>query len=128
MTGSKDARILLTIRAMVDMGPWLLRDVDELEGRHEKCEVCGTRIKHVWVMEKQTAPRDVKRIGSECGPRLELMSATVWNEKTKQMRGSIRQLAALAKLDSCERAHPELRPKRYPLGWAAEQRCRVGAG
>src|SRR5438105_863367 len=50
------------------------RVTKSLEGRDEKCQRCSTRIKNVWVMEKQTEPKETQRIGSCCGPKLEELS------------------------------------------------------
>jgi hypothetical protein len=119
---------MLTIRAMAQMGPWILTQVDVLDGRVERCQRCDERIRYVWVMEKQTEPKETWRIGSDCGPALEQVSQELWDQETKPFETSRRHFVALERLAGYERDYPGLRPPRYVLGWAAEQMRLLGDG
>jgi hypothetical protein len=112
---------MLTIRAMAEMGPWLLDRIDVLEGRLERCRRCKTKIKNVWVMEKQTEPRETWRIGSECGPKLEALSQTMWDSVAAPFELSLRHLTTLERIVRWERDFPSRAPREFPLGWAAAQ-------
>jgi hypothetical protein len=72
---------VLTVKAMVAMGPWTLSHVDDLGARVGSCQRCSTKIRYVWVMllEQNGLPAEEWRIGSECGPRLEGMSQSLWD-------------------------------------------------
>jgi hypothetical protein len=119
---------MLTIRAMAQMGPWTLTHVEVLDGRVERCQRCNERIRYVWVMEKQTEPKETWRIGSDCGPALEQVSEELWRQETKPFEISRRHVVALERLAGYERDYPELRPPRYELGWAASQLRALGDG
>lgn len=47
---------MLTIRAMVRVGPWTVLDIERVSPA-ERCERCGTRIREVWVCEVPDIPR-----------------------------------------------------------------------
>lgn len=119
---------MLTIRTMAEMGPWMLDRIDVLTGRHERCQRCSTKIKYVWVMEKQTDPKDTWRIGSECGPTLEAVSQELWDSTTKPFKLSLRHLTTLERLAKWEHHLADMAPAGYQLGWAAAQRTALAAG
>jgi hypothetical protein len=77
---------MLSISAMVQMGPWICTGIDVNVARDEKCERCGRWIRYVWKMELQLpAPKRHWRIGSECGPLLEHLSDELWSGATTQL-------------------------------------------
>ena len=121
-------RVVLTIRAMAEMGPWVLQQIDVLDGRVEQCQRCSTWIKNVWVMEKQTEPKETRRIGSECGPKLEAMSEELWEIGAQPFKRSLRHLSTLERLVDLEQRLPHMAPESYVLGWAAEQRLALARG
>jgi len=112
---------VLTIRAMADMGLWVLDRIDVLDGRNERCQRCDTKIKNVWVMEKQSQPVEVWRIGSECGPQLEELSRELWDDKAAPFTRSLRHLVTLERIVKWEREYPKITPSGYRRGWAIEQ-------
>ena len=112
---------MLTIRAMAEMGLWILDRIEVLDGRNEHCQRCDTKIKNVWVMEKQLEPVEVWRIGSECGPKLEELSRELWEANAAPFRRSLRHLVTLERIVQWEREHPQITPSSYRRGWAAEQ-------
>jgi hypothetical protein len=118
---------ILSIRAMATMGPWLLDRIDVLPTRAERCQRCSTRIRYVWVMVMQAAPRQTWRIGSECGPNLEDMSKEIWAAVAKPYAASVRYVPKLEKLARLEREHPNLRPADYELGWAERLTVRLAS-
>ncbi len=119
---------MLTIRAMAEMGPWLLDRIERLDRRSEKCQRCSTQIKWVWVMEKQTEPKEHWRIGCECGPQLEDMVQELWNTVAKPFKNSLNHVRKLDRLIRCETEFPQLRPEHYELGWAERQIAKIAAG
>ncbi len=120
---------MLTIRAMAAMGPWILTHIDVLRRRgDEQCQRCGENLRYVWVMEKQTEPKEVWRIGSTCGPTLELVSEEMWNKLIKPFTTSIDLLLDLEHLAKWELEYPALLPRSYELGWAEKQRAIIAAG
>lgn len=126
VAGSGSLGRMLTIRAMAEMGLWTLTHIDVLDSRNEGCQRCKTRIRYVWVMEKQTEPKETWRIGSECGPNLEQMSQQLWDTSSAPFKTSVRHLATLERLVKWERNFPECRP--YDLGWAEQQLAKIAAG
>lgn len=119
---------MLTIRAMAEMGPWLLDRIERLDEGYEHCKRCDTKIKWIWVMEKQTEPKELWRIGCECGPQLEDMSQHLWDTVAKPFKTSIPHMRKLDRLLLCERDYPQLRPDSYQLGWAGHQVARYATG
>ena len=119
---------MLTIRAMAEMGPWILDHIDVLDGRNERCQRCSTKIKYVWVMEKHTEPKETWRIGSECGPTLEAVSQELWDSTIKPFKLSLRHLTTLERLLKWERHLPDLAPAGYRLGWAVAQQAVLAGG
>lgn len=111
---------MLAIRAMAEMGPWILTVIEVLDGRREQCARCGTRIKNVWVMEKQTEPKERWRIGSECGPNLEAMSEDLWQRTTRPLKTSLDHVVTLDKLARWELDPRVPCPAGYMWGWARE--------
>ena len=102
--------------------------IERLHGRFERCRRCNTKIKWVWVMEKQTEPKQLWRIGNECGPQLEDMSQELWDTVAKPFERSIDHVYKLDRLAMYECDYPGYRPADYELGWAAEQVARLAAG
>jgi hypothetical protein len=119
---------MLTIRAMAQMGPWLLNLIEHLDEGYEHCQRCETKIKWIWVMEKQTEPKERWRIGCECGPQLEDMCQELWDTVAKPFKNCIPHVRKLDRLLLCERDYPELCPSGYQLGWAEQQVARYAAG
>lgn len=119
---------MLTIRAMAEMGPWILTLIEVLDGRHEQCQRCDTWIKWVWIMEKQTEPKETRRIGSECGPNLEDMSEELWQRTARPFKTCVRHVSTLEKLARWERELPMCCPAGYQLGWARQQQRVLAAG
>lgn len=87
----------LTIRAMVRVGPWLIRHV--YRGEWTRCERCGARHKEVWECEVDPeSPRlgsdlggkAVWRIGSTCGPALMQVSESTWSRHERPIRSTLR--------------------------------------
>lgn len=87
----------LTIRAMVRVGPWTIRNV--YLGDWTNCERCDVRHKAVWECEVDAdSPRlatdlggkAVWRIGSTCGPTLMLVSNEEWNERERPIKSGLR--------------------------------------
>lgn len=108
---------MLTIRAMVEFGPWMLDHIDPLDSRSEACQRCGTAIKYVWVFHLTTTGEEW-RIGSECGPKLVEISKEVWGEKTKRFGKMLRALLRLRKVEELLAGRPDLEPKQ---GWLRSQ-------
>jgi hypothetical protein len=124
----KGARILLTIRAMTKMGPWMLTHIDHLDSRSEQCQICDTPIRNVWVMEKQTEPKEVWRIGSDCGPKLEQMSEELWSLCIRPFERCLEHLRTLQRIEDCERDYPHLRPAGISPGWVDSRRTKIARG
>lgn len=79
-------------------------------------------------MEKQIEPKEVWRIGSECGPKLELVSLEMWEKTAKPLNTSIDHLRTLERLAQWERKFSAFHPPHYQLGWADQQRAIIAAG
>jgi hypothetical protein len=90
---------IITINAMVQVGPWIIGPVNHGEWRH--CDRCDTWHKEVWtctiapeVDDSVVAERlDNKRvwlIGSDCGPQLELADAAAWEGDTKDLKKRVK--------------------------------------
>lgn len=95
---------MLTIPAMVRVGPWILERVQK-DPRWTSCERCSQRIKEVWTCTVDADRDDILlslggqstwRIGSTCGPTLLGVSQETWKEHTK---GSMRRLRLLIKIE-----------------------------
>lgn len=91
---------MLTINAMVRVGPWTIREVNYSK-TWTHCERCNERIKEVWVCEVDSDSdlvnttldgQRVWRIGSTCGPTLMDVSNGAWKGTSKDLRSRI-QLA-----------------------------------
>lgn len=88
---------MLTIKAMVRVGPWILEhvvyDVD-----WSKCERCGTNIKWIWTCTVDADSCELAalngqrtwHIGSECGPNLMHVSDEKWGKSIGPVRSRIR--------------------------------------
>lgn len=114
---------------MAEMGPWILTHIDVRDRvGDEHCQRCREPLRYVWVMEKQTEPKETCRIGSKCGPTLEMVSKELWDTTTAPFHRSLDHLLTLEKLSVCERDYADCRPKDYELGWAEQQRTRIAAG
>ena len=88
---------MLTIRAMVRVGPWVIETIErDDDGTH--CERCPQAIKWIWVCRvDEDSPRLVElggkavwRIGSTCGPTLLMVSDEVWSGTTKAYLSAIK--------------------------------------
>ena len=88
---------LVTIKAMVRVGPWIVEDV--VDGAWRKCDRCGTDHKQVWVCTVDADHREVVaklggkrtwRVGSKCGPTLEMVSDADWASSTKDAQRVVR--------------------------------------
>jgi hypothetical protein len=88
---------VITINAMVRVGPWTIERVHHGEWR--KCDRCKTDHKEVWVCTVDADEADVGarlkgqrtwRIGSTCGPTLMLVADEFWDEETKDLRRIVR--------------------------------------
>lgn len=94
---------MLTIQAMVRIGPWVVRSIRRADQKIG-CERCATPILEVWHCEVDAeSPRLLelggKRmwyIGSTCGPTLMLVSEQVWAAETKLVA---RRLDLVLRLD-----------------------------
>lgn len=102
---------MLTISAMVSIGPWMVEAVERDEN-WTRCERCKTPIKEIWVcsvaadyagLDKLKGQR-VWRIGSECGPTLEEMSKEHWDDQAKGIRTRLRLAKKVLKLQAAARA------------------------
>lgn len=78
---------LITVEAMVQVGPWLVRQVHH--GHWRNCDRCDADHKEVWVCETEADEATVAthldgkrvwRIGSTCGPKLMLLTDAVWGD------------------------------------------------
>ncbi len=95
---------MLTIPAMVHVGPWTLVDLSKsLEWTN--CERCDTPIKEVWTCTVDPAASELLtrlegkqewRVGSVCGPTLLEVSERVWKEETS---GTMRRMQLLVKVE-----------------------------
>lgn len=129
---TKSLRIQQTINAMVTMGPWRLNRVEYM-AQWEHCTISDTRILWVYVMEKLTEPRALRRVGSECGPKLEGLSDALWEEGTAGVDVSRAHVLKLRRLQQLEATVPGFAGKLclhwdYRPGWAAAQLARLEAG
>lgn len=94
---------MLTIRAMVRVGPWIVREVMK-QADFTSCQRCGTSIKEIWVCEvdvdseriRELGGQRVWAIGSTCGPTLLEVSEAEWS---KLERPLARRLKLLARID-----------------------------
>ena len=95
---------MLTIPAMVRVGPWTLV---ELSKSHEwtNCERCDTPIKEIWTCTVNPAAAELLarldgklewRVGSVCGPALLEVSEQVWKDETA---GTMRRMRLLLKVE-----------------------------
>lgn len=96
---------MLTIPAMVRVGPWTLVELSK-SSEWTTCERCDTRTKEVWTctvdpaavqLLKQLDGRLEWRVGSVCGPTLLEVSEEVWAKRTA---GTTRQLRLLEKAET----------------------------
>ena len=85
---------LMTINALVKVGPWTIGPVHYGEWR--QCDRCGTHHKYVWVctidsevddamVAARLQGRRVWRVGSKCGPTLEMVSDSKWGGPPKEL-------------------------------------------
>ena len=132
MTSPKALRIQQTIHAMVIMGPWRLNRL-EYVAEWEHCAISNTKILWVYVMEKLTEPREMWRVGSECGPNLEGISDAIWAQGTAGLERSRDHVLKLRHLQQLEATVPNFSGKLhlhwdYHPGWAAGQLTRLETG
>lgn len=105
---------VITIRAMVKIGPWTVEEVSH--GPSRKCDRCGTLHNYVWVctidptvsnaiVADRLEGRRTWRVGSTCGPTLEMVSAETWTGDTKELQKRIKLAVDAARvLADCDRA------------------------
>lgn len=88
---------LITINAMVRVGPWTVEHVHH--GNWRKCDRCETDHNEVWVCTVHADDRAIAsrldgkrswRSGSTCGPTLMLVSDIEWAGKTKDLKRMVR--------------------------------------
>ena len=90
---------VITINAMVKVGPWTVERVDYGEWR--RCRRCKTPHKEVWVCTIDPQVNDATvaarlegdrtwRVGSTCGPTLEMVSDHNWVGTTAELRKKVR--------------------------------------
>ena len=115
---------MLTIRAMVEFGPWMFEEIEELDSRSESCQRCGTSIKYVWIC-RLTTTGEAWRIGSKCAPILLEVSEAVWGERTKRFDKMLKTLLRLRKLEARLADRPSLEPED---GWLNAQLARIETG
>ncbi len=101
-----DVSTMLTIPAMVRVGPWVLECIQR-DPNSTKCERCSQRIKEVWqctVDADETGilneldGRATWRIGSTCGPTLLGISNEVWKQNTQALKSRLNQLIKVVAL------------------------------
>lgn len=112
---------MMSILAMVRMGPWTLNRIEVLDALSDRCQRCETKIKNVWIMERHGHSPDCQRIGSDCGPQLEDLSAELWFPAIAPFKRSLTHLVALRKIQLIEQQSSTLLPSDYERGWAARQ-------
>jgi len=90
---------VITIRAMVKVGPWTVEDVEY--GKWRPCRRCKTMHKETWVctIDPNVPDSVVKerldgdrtwRVGSTCGPTLEMVSDHNWAGTTADLKKKVR--------------------------------------
>jgi len=97
---------MLTIVAMVRVGPWTLEGIYRVPKSEpmEACKRCRRSIREVWVFRVDEGydlakldGQPVWRIGSECGPHLEEVNAEIWKQ---QMKPVTARLALVKRLEA----------------------------
>lgn len=96
---------MLTIRAMVRVGPWTILGVEWIP-EWTSCQRCGERIKEVWVCEvdpvserfEELRGQAIWRIGSDCGPKLLAVSDAVWKMARSPIQRRFRLLGRAERL------------------------------
>jgi hypothetical protein len=95
---------MLTVRAMVRVGPWTVVRVDH-HSQPIACERCGTATWEVWVCKiddghdlTQLGGKAEWQIGSKCGPTLMLVNKEVWNNAAKEVTRRLRLVARVDKI------------------------------
>lgn len=90
---------VITITAMVKVGPWTVETVEYGKWRH--CDRCETAHKEVWVctIDPEVDDATVRarlrgertwRVGSTCGPTLEMVSDHNWAGTTADLKRVVR--------------------------------------
>lgn len=90
---------LITITAMVKVGPWMVEHVEY--GHWRPCRRCKTMHKETWVCTIDPSVNDATvaarlqgdrtwRVGSTCGPTLEMVSDHNWAGTTKDLSRIVR--------------------------------------
>ena len=90
---------LITISAMVKVGPWMVESVEY--GHWRPCRRCDTMHKETWVCTIDPSVDDATvaarlggdrtwRVGSTCGPTLEMVSDHNWAGTTKDLSRIVR--------------------------------------
>ncbi len=126
VAGQRRQIIMLTIRTMVRVGPWVVERVERDEGG-TTCERCSKQgIKEIWVCTvdadsdrlKALGGKRTWRIGSHCGPTLWNVSEETWKENTKPIESRIRLAIRVQSVLACEGLNPRTRgllAERLPL-------------
>jgi hypothetical protein len=116
---------MLTIRAMVRVGPWTVRDIERMPVA-EHCERCETTIKEVWVCEvdssyerlSELGGKTLWRIGNHCGPTLMEVSERVWKDSTgpavRRLRYAKRAERLIAAAAKAKYELPDFVEGRFP--------------
>lgn len=117
----------LTIRAMVRVGPWTVRNVYYRQ-TFTNCERCDARLKEVWECEVDAdSPRIVELggkniwlIGSTCGPTLMMVSEETWRRHEKPLKSTVRLATRTQRVIDAARATnytrlPDFVEERLPL-------------
>jgi hypothetical protein len=90
---------VITISAMVKVGPWMVESVEY--GKWRPCRRCETMHKETWVCTIDPSVDDATvaarlqgdrtwRVGSTCGPTLEMVSDHNWAGTTKDLSRIVR--------------------------------------
>jgi hypothetical protein len=109
---------MLTINAMVRIGPWIVTTIEHLD-KQTNCERCSTSILEVWVCEVDAdSPRlgelggkSLWRIGSTCGPTLMQVSDERWKSETSLATKRLRLLKRVDRLQAVALAREHTLPE-----------------
>lgn len=132
----------LTIRAMVRVGPWTVRQV-HYQQTVTNCERCDARIKEIWECEvdldsprlSELGGKSVWLIGSTCGPTLMMVSEATWKVCERPLKGQLRLAIRTQRVINAARDQgypdlPDFVEERFPLILAGtlEERSRKHLG
>jgi len=132
----------LTIRAMVRVGPWTVRQV-HYQPIVTNCERCDARIKEIWECEvdfdsprlSELGGKSVWLIGSTCGPTLMMVSEETWRQHERPLKSQLRLATRTQRVINAAREQrysdlPDFVEERFPLILAGtlEERLRKHLG